>query len=73
MDGLEFKSKINVWANAKQIQNQTKTSKKKETNRKKYTGHVLRWWGTILGQPQNWYNLFTSTRIPIALLNDILN
>lgn len=30
MDGFEFKSKINVWANAKQIQNQTKTSKKKK-------------------------------------------
>lgn len=43
MDGLEFKSKINVWANAKQIQNQTKTSKKKKKRTgKKYTGHVLR-------------------------------
>lgn len=40
MDGLEFKSKINVWANAKQIQNQTKTSKKRNEPEKIYRSCV---------------------------------
>lgn len=40
MDVLEFKSKINVWANAKQMQNQSKTQKKKLTGKKIYRSCV---------------------------------